>query len=374
MSPATLPRPGLEPSPAFFRRTLLAWYARSGRHDLPWRGGRATPYAILVSEFMLQQTTVATVIPYYDKFLKTFPTVQKLAKANPERVLELWAGLGYYARARNLHAAAQKIVQEFGGQVPDTREGVESLPGVGRYTAGAILSLAFNKPEPVVDGNVVRVLARVYGVQDDVKDRATVERLWAIAWKLVPPDGARAFNSALMDFGATLCRPSGPDCLVCPFFAVCRARLEGRQEEIPWAAAARPRKEVHLVVGLVRRKNKWAMVRRPSGGLYGGLWEFPGTGVSGDQKGEDVLRRFLAGLGLTVRLTGKLETISHILSHRELRLHPWLCEDAGGEDGLSPIPEGGWFSAGEIKSMAVSSLTRRLAARAESAGKSLVRA
>jgi A/G-specific adenine glycosylase len=256
-----VPMKALTPAPALFRRTLREWYARSGRHDLPWRK-KWSAYHVLVSEFMLQQTTVSAVIPYFRRFLKEFPTLKSLAESPVERVLELWSGLGYYARARNLHAAAGLLVRDFGGRLPETAEGVRALPGVGRYTSGALLSFSYDKPEAVVDGNVIRVLSRVYGVRENVKDPAVVEKLWALAWKLVPPEGARHFNSALMDLGATVCRPSAPDCLLCPFFGACAARRQGLQAEIPFAEAARPRREAHLAVALLEKGGRWLLSRR----------------------------------------------------------------------------------------------------------------
>ncbi|HOW27464.1 MAG TPA: A/G-specific adenine glycosylase, partial [Elusimicrobiota bacterium] len=209
------------PSPVAARNKLIRWYRRYGRHDLPWRR-TADPYAVFVSELMLQQTTVATVIPYYKKFLKKFPNFRRLGMAPLEKVMELWSGLGYYARARHLHAAARTVIRDFGGVFPTAKDDVLALPGVGRYTAGAILSFAFNRPEAVLDGNVIRVLCRIYGIQEDPSRGVVRERLWTIAQKMVPQSGGREINSALMDFGATLCRPMGPDCFRCPLAALCR--------------------------------------------------------------------------------------------------------------------------------------------------------
>ncbi|HNG45733.1 MAG TPA: A/G-specific adenine glycosylase, partial [Elusimicrobiota bacterium] len=184
-----------------FRSRLLAWYKKHGRHDLPWRKGGWDPYRILVSELMLQQTGVQTVVPYFHRFVKRFPTFKALSRAPQEKVLALWSGLGYYARARNLQKAAQTIVAEHGGRLPRTRAAVEDLSGVGPYTAGALLSFAYNQSEALVDGNVIRVLARVYGIRRNTKEPPVLKKIWDLARSLVPPDGARHFNSALMDLG-----------------------------------------------------------------------------------------------------------------------------------------------------------------------------
>jgi A/G-specific adenine glycosylase len=340
-------------SPAAFRRDLLAWYQRSGRHDLPWRGD-FRPYHVLLSEFMLQQTTVSAVIPYFHRFLKAFPDLPALARAPEEKVLELWAGLGYYARARNLRKAAEAVARDWGGRLPETREGCESLPGVGRYTAGALLSFAYDKAEALVDGNVIRVLSRIYGVDEDVKDPKVQEKIWALAWKLVPPKGARHFNSALMDLGASVCRPAGPDCLVCPFFQDCRARIEGRQEELPRASAARPRKLMSLHVGLIRRDGAWAMVRRPAKGLYAGMWEFPSVEASAEGGAAEAAKKLGLLLGADVRVQKELPPVTHILTHRELTLLPWLAAAGEGEGPAA------WRSPAEIRRMAVSAYTLKL--------------
>jgi A/G-specific adenine glycosylase len=355
-----------------FRAALLAWYKTAGRHHLPWRK-TFSPYPVLVSEFMLQQTTVATVIPYYHRFLKAFPTVQKLAAAPEERVMELWSGLGYYARARNLQACAQKVVKDFGGRLPDTLPKLLSLPGVGRYTAGAVLSFAFNKPAPVVDGNIVRVLSRVFGVTGPVKDPKVLEDLWALAARLVPPKDSRAFHSALMDLGATVCRPGSPACLICPLAEICWARRNNRQDEIPLVERDRPRKDVHVHAALVQDRGRWAFVQRTAGGLYGGLWEFPGVVFPRASVAEDRVRGSLERiLGEPLTLLDRLPTVKHVLSHREMYVHPWVGRPASAGSGRARSRGPGadrsavvWRTLAEARAMAVSSLTRRLMAAAE---------
>lgn len=351
----------LSPSPVSFRKRLLDWHKKSGRHDLPWRSDDWSPYSILVSELMLQQTTVATVIPYFHRFMKAFPNAQKLADAPLDRVMELWSGLGYYARARNLRAAAQMIVKDFSGRMPSTADEVKKLPGVGRYTAGAILSFAFNKPEALVDGNVIRVLSRIYGIRENVKDPKVVEKIWAIAWQIVPPSGARDFNSALMDLGATVCRPSSPDCLVCPFFDACWARKHGAQDEIPVAAADKPRKEIHVHVALAERNGFWALTRRPAKGLYGGLWEFPSVAMAHGSSQLEITAALEELLSARFYGMKSLPPIKHVLSHREMHLHPWIVKmDSNPAEKLNDASTASWRPINEIDKMGISSLTRKM--------------
>jgi A/G-specific adenine glycosylase len=319
---------------------------------------------------MLQQTTVAAVLPYYRRFLAKFPDAKKLSAAPLERVLEVWSGLGYYARARNLHAAVKTVVKDREGRWPYTADALRALPGVGPYTAGAVLSFAFNKAEAVVDGNVVRVLSRVYGVREDVKDPRTQARLWALARALVPPGGGRDFNNAIMDLGATVCRPAAPECRACPLHGACAARKQGAQGAIPFASAAKPRLKIHVHAGLVEDGRRWALARRPAGGLYGGLWEFPGRIFSGPRAGkkqvsaalEKLLRRKLT-------LTRRLPPVRHVLSHREMYVHPWIGKAAArgtaragaGRTPRAPVSIS-WRPFSDMDRMAISSLTRRLAA------------
>jgi A/G-specific adenine glycosylase len=216
---------------ARLRRALLRWYDAHKR-DLAWRR-RVSPYRTWVSEIMLQQTTVATVVPYYERFLKRFPDVQALAAAPEDEVLKLWAGLGYYSRARNLRRAAQEIVTAHGGDFPSDPEAILALPGIGRYTAGAILSIAFGKPAPLVDGNVIRLFARLFAVRENVKKAETLKRFWSIAEDLIDANRPGDWNQALMELGATVCSPESPSCGACPAATLCAAKAQGIQDELP---------------------------------------------------------------------------------------------------------------------------------------------
>ncbi|MBU6402337.1 MAG: A/G-specific adenine glycosylase [Verrucomicrobia bacterium] len=267
-------------------RSLLTWYARAAR-DLPWRRTR-DPYAIWVSEVMLQQTQVKTVVPYWERWMRALPTLDALARAAPGRVLKLWEGLGYYTRARNLQRAAQVIRTRHGGRFPSSFAEVLALPGVGRYTAGAICSLAYNQPTPVLDGNVRRVLARVFGVEAGPTPRAADPRLWALAQDLVVCAAALAepaqracadLNQALMELGATVCAPSDPRCPACPLRRGCVARRDGRTAELPGPGRRVPVTRRHFVAFVLQRRGRFWVRQRPEAVVNGGLWEFPNVEI-----------------------------------------------------------------------------------------------
>lgn len=332
---------------ADFRRRLSTWYRAHGRHDLPWRGTFA-PYPVLVSEFMLQQTTVSTVVPYFHRFLKAFPTLPQLARAPLERVLQQWAGLGYYARARNLHRTAQRLLRDHKAKVPMTREQAERLPGVGPYTAGALLSFAYDQPEAVVDGNVIRVLSRVFGITGDARRPAVIERIWGLARALVPLTGGRHFNSALMDFGAMLCKAGLPRCPGCPLATLCWALKNGRVDEIPESRPDKAKTIVRLSAFQVEKEGGILLLRRPLGGLWGGLWELPmGEGLT--EKG-----KWTSVGGTTVEPHRRVRAIRHLLSHRDLRVEIWQARLVRQGAGARFVMRA---KAGQ---MAISSLTEKI--------------
>jgi A/G-specific adenine glycosylase len=260
------------------RWALCGWFAAHAR-DLPWRRV-GDPYAIWISEAMLQQTQVATVVPYWERFLERFPDVEALALAEEDDLLAAWSGLGYYRRARSLQAAARVIVAQHHGSFPRRRPDAESLPGVGPYTAGAVLSIAYGLPEAVVDGNVARVFARLFGLEDPLASTRLDKRLWALARALVPPagsgpDGPGAWNQGLMELGATLCTPKSPGCLLCPLAEACVARRDGRQAELPVPKPKPEKKQVELLSLLVWQRGRVLLERRPLEGRMAGMWELP---------------------------------------------------------------------------------------------------
>ncbi|HEU4429101.1 MAG TPA: A/G-specific adenine glycosylase [Myxococcota bacterium] len=340
------------------RRALLAWFARHKR-DLPWRRTR-DPYAIWLSETMLQQTRVETVIPYYERFLARFPTVFALADAPADEVTRLWSGLGYYSRVRNLHAAAREIAREHGGELPREVETLRGLPGVGRYTAGAVASIAFDRPAPIVDGNVARVLARLLDLRDDVRSPPVQQRLWQEAAALA--DGPRPgdLNQALMELGALVCTPRAPKCLLCPLREMCRGLAAGDPEALPVKKRARAPRAIEGVAAIVTRERSLLAVRRPPQGLLGGLWDLPGGDLSPREAAEAALERALRErLGLAVAGVVKLGEVQHQFTHRTLRLHVFRAKAKPGRVARSHYDAHRWLSAAAFQRLGASALARK---------------
>ncbi|WP_119072597.1 A/G-specific adenine glycosylase [Aggregatilinea lenta] len=311
-------------------RDLLAWFAAHAA-DLPWRRDR-DPYLVWLSEIMLQQTQVTTVIPYFERFVARFPTVEALAAAPLDDVLKLWEGLGYYSRARNLHRAAQVVVQELGGQFPPTVEGLMALPGIGRYTAGAIASLAFGADAPVLDGNVIRVLARLFDVAEDARETATLKALWALAERLVPPGQAGPWNEGLMELGRTVCTPKSPNCPHCPIAAHCTAFALGVQEQRPVKApkARTPHYDVTAAV-ITRDDGQVLIAQRPLDKMLGGLWEFPGGKREPGESLQACLRREIREeLGIDIEVGAQIGTVRHGYTHFRITLYAFACTLTGG--------------------------------------------
>jgi len=317
-----------------FTERLLDWFEIHGRHHLPWQQN-PTPYRVWISEVMLQQTQVATVIPYYERFMARFPDVQSLAAAPLDEVLHLWTGLGYYARARNLRACAQALVAHHQGEFPDDVEEVTKLPGIGRSTAGAILALSRGKRYPILDGNVKRVLARVFGIAGDPSSAEVIARLWAQSEACTPTDNVRAYTQGIMDLGATLCTRTRPACTVCPMSTGCVAALEGRQTELPGKKQKRTRgaREATLLIAETGDPGALAVLveRRPMTGVWGGLWSPPQ--FESEFAALDWCRR---EIGEPASRATSLEPIHHAFTHFDLRLNPVRvhCKAQGAvEDG-----------------------------------------
>lgn len=297
---------------------LLHWYDDAGR-DLPWRQTR-DPYHIWLSEIMLQQTTVAAVIDYYRRFLANFPSIEYLAAAPQEAVIDLWAGLGYYARARNLHTTAQRIVEDHGGQFPAQLDTLLTLPGIGRSTAGAILALAFEQRAPILDGNVRRILCRLFAWQEAPRSSKAEKQLWLWADLLTPSRKVHNYTQAIMDLGATVCTPRSPHCDSCPLCCFCLAYRQGLQDQLPLKQTRAKVPTRHEVALLLCHENRYMVRRRPSNGLLGGLWEFPTATIAKGltpQHQAEILRVDLADAADLK----PLGTINHLYSHFRLELH-----------------------------------------------------
>ena len=352
-------------------KRLLNWYAANAR-DLPWRRTR-DPYRVWISEIMLQQTQVEAVIPYYRRWLKKFPTVKALAKAPLKDVLALWEGLGYYSRARNLHKAAQKIVAEHGGRLPKTVEGLRQLPGVGRYTAGAIASIAFNLDAAVLDGNVKRVLARVFNLTDDVKSQAGEKKLWALAESLVPSGRAGDYNQAVMDLGATICRPQNPTCLLCPLLgpstrfasgqALCEAQKLGVQNERPAVKKKPPTPHYNVTAGIIRKNGRVLIAQRPADKLLGGLWEFPGGKVEPGESLPDCLRREIQEeLGIEIEVGEQQLVLKHAFTHFKITLHVFEARWVSGKARAFEVADFKWTLPRKLAAYPMGKTDRAIAA------------
>jgi A/G-specific adenine glycosylase len=343
-----------------FAARLVSWYAKH-RRDLPWRRDARDPYRVWISETLLQQTQVATVIPYYARFLARFPTVRALAAARLDDVLKAWEGAGYYARARNLHRAAQAVVARFGGKIPQTVDELLTLPGIGRYTAGAIASIAFNRDAPILDGNVTRVLCRYFNIADDPKSAATQKELWNLAERLLPHGKAGKFNQAMMDLGATVCTPRKPACGTCPLNRGCAARRLGIQERLP----AKQKKKVlphhQVAVGIIWKRGKILIAKRFARDLLGGLWEFPGGHQEKKESLAQCVRREVREeLGITVTVEEEFAVIDHAYSHFRITLHAFHCRWRRGHPRALGCAACKWVAPRELSQYAFPAANRRV--------------
>ena len=376
-SQASLPTPEQDD----FARIVITWQAHEGRHHLPWQGGRDA-YRIWLSEIMLQQTQVATVIPYYERFLARFPTLRDLAEAPLEDVLALWSGLGYYSRARNLHRCATEIMARHQGAFPSTPEALAALPGIGRSTAAAIAVFAFGRRAAILDGNVKRVLCRAFAIEGFPGERRVEQSLWDLAGRLLPAQGIEAYTQGLMDLGASICTRGRPACARCPLRDVCRARRLDRVGQLP---TPRPRRIArHRVAALLlfRQGGRVLLARRPDRGIWGGLWSLPevdlselaptGSATQADLTAVEEAARVtqaaadlraapsMGGAGLTLPTPVALAPFEHAFTHYTLRARPWLFE-LGAVRGRTlqgvwagALPEGWrWWDADEWEAAAL---------------------
>jgi len=363
-------QPPQSPSPCKpdFAPALIQWYNHQHR-DLPWRNTH-DPYPIWLSEIMLQQTQVNTVIPYYEKFLNLFPTLADLASAPAETVLKAWEGLGYYARCRNLHQAAKQILSQHGGSFPQTHAEVNALPGIGRSTAGAILTFAFGQRHPILDGNVKRVLARLFDIHEDPAGNETQKRMWTLSEALLAEaEDPYAYNQAIMELGATVCTPQNPSCLLCPVRPHCDAAAAGTQNDLPIKAPKKAVPHYTIAVGVIWHQGQVLIQRRPEKGLLGGLWEFPGGKQEPGEALEETARREIEEeLGIEVQVRDKIITVPHAYTHFKITLHAFHCDYVSG----TPEPKGceawQWVAPEALESFAFPTANKRVLAALKKPG------
>ena len=365
--------------------TLLAWFATNAR-DLPWRRTR-DPYAIWASEIMLQQTQVKTVIPYWARWLSELPTIEALANASPAKIHKLWEGLGYYTRVRNMQKAAQQIIAEHDGEFPQAFDAVLALPGIGRYTAGAICSIAFNQPTPILDGNVIRVLTRVYGIATDPREKQTNTQLWKLATELVAGaarlDSSRSsrreeahskirncqslltsaatsettcshLNQSLMELGALICTPRSPHCAICPVQKLCIARKENLQDQLPNLAKREPATERRFIAFVVERDGKFLVRQRPAGVVNAHLWEFPNIEIGAQAC--DPQHSAAKKLGLKTTATKPLCTVRHSITRYRITLEAWNAKLSNTRSKIS----GQWLGIEEVHDLAFTAAHKKI--------------
>ncbi|REJ80216.1 MAG: A/G-specific adenine glycosylase [Planctomycetota bacterium] len=348
-----------------FRRNLLKWYASNAR-DLPWRSTRE-PYHVWISEIMLQQTTVAAVVPYYQRFLDRFPSVRELAAAEESEVLRFWEGLGYYSRARNIHRAARHLVDKHDGRFPTDVETLQTLPGIGRYTAGAVASFAFDRPAPIVEANTLRLYSRLLGFDGDPRSSAGQRLLWSFAQQILPQSSPGRLNQALIELGATLCTPADPACSVCPVRTLCRACAEGRQTQIP-VPAKRPEITEVIEASLAVQKNgRYLLRQRGEQERWAGLWDFPRFEIDGAINGaptakqrRDLAQQLAQCTGIEAELGDVLTEIRHGVTRYRIRLLCLKAVHRGGRLHRRNGPQQ-WVRPGDFADFPLSVTGRKLA-------------
>jgi A/G-specific adenine glycosylase len=342
--------------PPSFAARVVAWQRRHGRTDLPWQGTRDA-YRIWVSEIMLQQTQVATAIPYFERFMARFPDVASLAAAPLDEVMRLWSGLGYYARSRNLHRAASVVMERHAGRFPLTLPEVQALPGVGRSTAAAIVAFATGEPHAILDGNVKRVMARHFGVGGAVDSAPVLAKLWALAESQVPKKSVERYTQGLMDLGATVCTRANPACGNCPVRATCVASREGRIAQLPGRKASRPSPARAIAMLVVVSRGEVLLEKRPASGIWGGLWSLPEAPPDADPA-----RWVGKTLRLRVERVEALEPFTHAFTHFTLAVAPWLVEVAG-DASVAGEPFAMWLALQDAPSAALPAPVKKLLAR-----------
>jgi len=343
----------------YLQKNIVQWYTKNQR-PMPWRNTN-DPYKIWVSEVMLQQTQVETVIPYYKRFIVQFPSVQHLAKAPLSHVMKAWEGLGYYSRARSLHAAAFQVVHQYHGKIPSTKEALLSLPGVGLYTAGAILSIAFQRPAPILDGNVIRVLSRIFHVTENIKLTQTKNQLWQLAEQIIPKKRIHNFNQGLMDLGAVLCKPKNPICCKCPVSEICIAFQLNIQHDLPVQPPRKPVPQYDVTAGIIWKNDRFLITLRPPKGLLGGLWEFPGGKKEKEESLQDCLKREIREeLDIDILVENRFLVVNHAYTHFKITLYVFNCIWLRGEPKTIACDDFRWVTTMELDQFAFPAADRKI--------------
>lgn len=352
------------PEPKRMAKALLAWYARQGR-SLPWRDSR-DPYRIWISEIMLQQTQAKRGAEYFTRWIGRFPDIASVAEAGEEEILSMWEGLGYYSRAVNAHKAARVVTRDLDGEFPRTREGLESLPGVGAYTAGAILSMAFGLDEPAVDANAVRVITRLFDVDAPPAGSSGKARIEALARDMIPPGKAAEINQALMDLGSLICRPKSPRCESCPLNEDCQARFLGVVADRPLRPAAMKTTPVLMVTGVLRHQGLFFVQKRPAQGVWASLWEFPGGRIeNGETPEAGIIREYAEETGFSVEVADGLGVIRHAYTRYRVTMHAFSLRlrQAPAAPRLTAATEYSWAGPEELERLPMPSAQRKLMLR-----------
>lgn len=338
---------------------LLKWFKKNQR-DLPWRR-TYDPYQVWVSEIMLQQTQVKTVLPYFERWMKSLPTIESVAQADEGKILKLWEGLGYYSRARNLQKAAQIIVEEHGGKFPESHNDILKLPGIGPYTAGAIASIAFNQEKPIVDGNIIRLIARLKNDARNTRDPKVLKEYWQIAQEWIPKKEARNFNQAMMEFGALICTPKNPECSDCPLKSHCKALKRGTVDRLPNRGPAQEKVDIQVAIAIIQKSNKIFIQKREKTGLMGGLWEFPGGKLKPKETPAKALHREIEEeLGITLKNVQPFQNIKHAYTNHRVDLHCFLADYDRGRLQCKSAIDHQWIPLDELEKFAFPAANGRL--------------
>lgn len=346
ISETSLPFSSQQTTP--WNQLLQKWFIENQR-TMPWRSN-PLPYYVWISEIMLQQTQVDTVIPYFNRFISAFPTVESLANADQEQVLKLWEGLGYYSRARNLHKAAKIVVTEWNSQLPVTYKEIQTIPGIGPYCAAAILSIAFNQPIPVVDGNVLRVFTRFWGIDEDIRKNTTRDTLFQKLTPFIEDSVPTLFNQGIMELGALICSPKNPKCNICPLSGTCYANQHSLQDQLPVKSPSKKVPHYTIGVGIIFKDNNVCIAKRKQDQMLGGLWEFPGGKQKDNETLEEtVIREIKEETHLNVTIQKKLCQVNHAYSHFKITMHAFICDYVSGKEKNVSSDEIKWVPLSELE-------------------------